>query len=80
MLFRSQQDHCALYPFIGKLLGSGRFADRVYIYGNSVDDAPAQLLFRTSEGNIIKQYGEINPWVREILSQIELKPATGRQT
>jgi len=57
---------------------AARIADRAYIYDNSVDDAPAQLLFRTSEGNLIKQYGEINPWAREILSQIELKPATVR--
>ncbi len=48
-------------------------ADRAYIYDNSVDNSPAQLLFRTSEGKLIKQYGEINPWAREILSQIKLK-------
>lgn len=46
-------------------------ADRAYIYDNSVDNAPARLLFRTSEGKLIKQYGEINPWAREILSQID---------
>ena len=46
-------------------------ADRAYIYDNSVENAPARLLFRTSEGKLIKQYGEINPWAREILSQID---------
>jgi predicted ABC-type ATPase len=46
-------------------------ADRAYIYDNSVDNAPARLLFRTSEGKLIKKYGEINPWAREILSQID---------
>jgi len=48
-------------------------ADRAYIYDNSVDDAPAKLLFRTSDGKLIKQYGEINLWACEILSQIKLK-------
>ncbi len=48
-----------------------RIADRAYIYDNSVDNAPAQLLFRTSEGHLIKQYGKINPWALEILRQIE---------
>jgi len=46
-------------------------ADRAYIYDNSVDNEPARLLFRTSEGNLIKLYGEINPWSREILHQID---------
>jgi len=52
---------------------AARIADRAYIYDNSVDNAPARLLFRTSEGKLTKQYGEINPWAREILSQIDPK-------
>jgi predicted ABC-type ATPase len=54
---------------------AARVADRAYIYDNSVDNAPARLLFRTSEGKLTKQYGEINPWAREILSQIDPKSA-----
>lgn len=50
---------------------AARIADRAYIYDNSVDNAPARLLFRTSEGKLIKQYGEINQWAREIMSQID---------
>lgn len=50
-----------------------RIVDRAYIYDNSVDNEPAQLLFRTSEGSLIKQYGEINPWACEILHQIDQK-------
>jgi predicted ABC-type ATPase len=49
---------------------AARIADRAYIYDNSVDNASAQLLFRTSEGNLIKQYGNINPWALEILREI----------
>ena len=52
---------------------AARIADRAYIYDNSVDNAPARLLFRTSEGKLIKQYGEINQWAREIMSQIDLE-------
>ena len=48
-------------------------ADRAYIYDNSVDKAPARLLFRTSEGSVIKQYGEINPWAREIMRHLDQK-------
>lgn len=52
---------------------AARIADRSYIYDNSVDNAPAQILFRTSEGNLTKQYGEINPWALEILRQLDQK-------
>ena len=52
-------------------------ADRAYIYDNSVDNAPARLLFRTSDGKLIKQYGDINPWAREILSQIDPESSGG---
>lgn len=50
---------------------AARIADRAYIYDNSVDNAPAQLLFRTSEGKLIKLYGDINPWAGEILREID---------
>jgi predicted ABC-type ATPase len=50
-----------------------RIADRAYIYDNSVDNAPARLLFRTSEGNLIRHYGNINPWALEILREIDPK-------
>lgn len=52
---------------------AARIADRAYIYDNSVDNASAQLLFRTSEGKLIKHYGDINPWAQEILREIDPK-------
>lgn len=43
-------------------------ADRVYIYDNSIDDADARLLFRTSDGKLYKQYVEDIPeWASAIL-------------
>jgi predicted ABC-type ATPase len=47
-----------------------RMVDRAYVYDNSVDDAPARLLFRTAEGRIIKDYGQINPWAQEIAQSV----------
>ena len=45
-------------------------ADRTYVYDNSVDDSRARLLFRASEGRLVKTYGEINPWAREIAQRL----------
>jgi hypothetical protein len=45
-------------------------ADRTYVYDNSVDDARARLLFRASRGRLIKVYGELNPWAREITQRL----------
>lgn len=52
---------------------AARIADRAYIYDNSVDNASAQLVFRTSEGKLIRHYGDINPWALEILREIDPK-------
>lgn len=48
-----------------------RIADRAYIYDNSVEQAQARLLFRMSDGKLIKDYGNINHWAREILREID---------
>lgn len=50
---------------------AARIADRAYVYDNSVDNAPARLLFRMAEGKLIKDYGNINPWALEILREID---------
>jgi predicted ABC-type ATPase len=50
---------------------AARIADRAYIYDNSVERAPARLLFRTTDGNLTKRYGDINPWADEILREID---------
>ena len=52
---------------------AARIADRAYIYDNSVDNASAQLVFRTSEGKLIGHYGDIKPWALEILREIDPK-------
>lgn len=46
------------------------FADRTYIYDNSVDNANAQLLFRMTEGTLFKQYvEEIPEWAKTIVNK-----------
>jgi predicted ABC-type ATPase len=52
---------------------AARIADRAYVYDNSVEHAIARLLFRTDAGRLVKNYGHINPWAQEILSQIDSK-------
>jgi predicted ABC-type ATPase len=41
--------------------------DRLYVYDNSVDYAPAKLLFRTRTGKIHKVYQQVNSWALPIL-------------
>ena len=48
-----------------------RFADRVYVYDNSVDNQDAQLLFRTTDGHFAMQYTTSIPqWASKILNQL----------
>ncbi|OGR01311.1 MAG: AAA family ATPase [Deltaproteobacteria bacterium RIFOXYD12_FULL_50_9] len=56
-----------------------RMADRAYVYDNSVDDVPARLLFRTAEGRMIRNYGQINPWAQEIAQSL-LPESIGMET
>jgi predicted ABC-type ATPase len=44
--------------------------DRTYVYDNSVDDAPARLLYRLADGRLVKSYGSINAWALDILQAI----------
>lgn len=42
--------------------------DRAYIYDNSVENALPQLLFRTTEGNVFKQYtSDIPAWAQSLV-------------
>ena len=45
-----------------------KIADRSYLYDNSVDGDQARLLFRVTNGILLKPYGPINPWAQEIAS------------
>ena len=43
--------------------------DRAYIYDNSVEDELPQLLFRTSNGEVIKRYvDDVPDWALQLIS------------
>ena len=48
------------------------FADRTYFYDNSVDDQEAHILFRTTDGKVVKQYTESIPeWAKTIKDKLK---------
>ena len=48
-----------------------QFADRVYIYDNSVDNENARLLFRSADGHFTKQYVDVIPeWAETIFDSL----------
>ncbi len=53
---------------IANCLRVAEFADRSYVYDNSVDYADPRLLFRTAAGRLVKAYGEIQTWAQPIVS------------
>ena len=49
---------------------ASKIADRTYVYDNSINNEEAKLLFRMSEGEVIKQYTcEIPEWAETIYYQ-----------
>lgn len=44
--------------------------DRLYLYDNSVDDRPAQLLLRANEGTVAREYGPARAWMAPILAEL----------
>ena len=48
-----------------------QFADRTYLYDNSIDNQDAQPLFRTIEGKLAKQYIDTLPqWAADVKKQL----------
>lgn len=46
-----------------------KFVDRAYVYDNSIDDQLPQLLYRTVDGHVLKEYSSSIPiWARELIS------------
>lgn len=45
-------------------------AHRVYVFDNSVDDEPARLCARTSDGVVRREYPPVATWIAEILSDV----------
>ena len=46
------------------------FVDRAYVYDNSIDNQLPRLLYRTTEGQLFKQYVEDIPeWARMLMQK-----------
>ncbi len=53
---------------IGNCTALAPYVDRLYVYDNSIEDADARILFRLSDGRLIKRYADDLPdWARRIL-------------
>lgn len=55
---------------VGYLPQAIKFADRVYIYDNSVDGVEARLCARTTDGKLRKVYGPLPEWVSDAVEEI----------
>jgi predicted ABC-type ATPase len=52
---------------ITNAIKAATFVDRAYFYDNSVDNQEARILFRTTDGKLVKQYSESIPdWAKTI--------------
>jgi predicted ABC-type ATPase len=58
------------YKSINNACIAASFVDRVYVYDNSLEYAPARLLFRANNGVLEKIYSEVNPWAETILNAV----------
>ena len=60
------------YKSIANCQLAASFVDRLYVYDNSIDYAPTQLLFRGTEGKTEKIYTDnVNDWALSILNSLE---------
>lgn len=56
------------YKSIANAAQAISIVDRAYIYDNSIEDALPQLLYRTVDGKVFKQYtGNIPEWARTLV-------------
>lgn len=55
---------------IANCAAAASFADRAYIYDNSVDGEEPKLLFRTADGEIVKIYEAIHDWAQVIVETL----------
>lgn len=53
---------------IANCIALAPYVDRLYIYDNSIEDSEAQILFRMSNGKLVKSYTAALPdWAKNIL-------------
>ena len=55
---------------IANCIALAPYVDRLYVYDNSIEDAEARLLFRLSNGELVKRYvNELPNWASTILPE-----------
>ncbi len=59
------------YRSIANCVEALQWADRAYFYDNSETDADPLLLFRVTDGNIAKIYGDLVPWSKDIVDSLQ---------
>lgn len=63
---------------INNLVNGLSWADRGYVFDNSVDGMPARSVFRTEQGKLAKLYeGGVPAWCSEVISTLEITPWPG---
>ncbi len=57
------------YKSIVNCLKASKYADRTYVYDNTEEDVEAKILFRMTDGRIVKQYlPELPKWTTPLLN------------
>lgn len=57
---------------IANVIRVATFADRAYFYDNSIDNQEARILFRTTDGKLVKQYMDSIPeWAKTINAKLK---------
>lgn len=71
--------HSRYHLSINNLVNGLAWADRGYVFDNSVDSRDARLVMRTEQGKLAKLYpgGEVPRWCDEVLATIEVSPWPG---
>lgn len=55
---------------IANCIALAPYVDQLYVYDNSIEDAEARLLFRLSNGELVKRYvNDLPAWASPILPQ-----------
>ena len=53
---------------IANCIALAKYVDRLYVYDNSIENTEARLLFRMSNGKVVKSYTDDVPdWAKTIL-------------
>jgi predicted ABC-type ATPase len=58
------------YKSIANCSAVAAIVDRLYVYDNSITDTFPQLLFRADNGQLTKQYAEINDWAKILFQAV----------